>query len=194
MSEQPAQGAYSKDEILGALGRLRGEGLDFWSDFAPERFCTPLGEAWSPADNVRHLIKSTVPVTKALGMPGLALRGLFGLADEPSRSYTEVRAAYHEVLAAGGDAGKFAPSEAPAPEDPGAWQRELVDTLRTSVADLASAAEAWNEDDLDRYRLPHPLLGKLTLREMLFFTLYHYAHHRENVVRRLAEPPDERAQ
>lgn len=24
---------------------------------------------------------------------------------------------------------------------------------------------------------PHPLLGKLTLREMMFFTIYHVQHH-----------------
>jgi len=34
-----------------------------------------------------------------------------------------------------------------------------------------------DEDDLDRVMLPHPLLGKLTLREMLFFTIYHVEHH-----------------
>jgi hypothetical protein len=183
----------SKDEILGALRELRalrdarGEGLDFWAGMAPERFAAPLDDAWSPADNVRHLIKSTVPITKALAMPGLALRGLFGLAEEPSRSYDAIRDAYHEVLAAGGNAGKFAPSEATPPEDLRAWQRDLVANLGACIADLEGAVEGWSEKDLDRYRLPHPLLGKLTLREMLLFTLYHYAHHRENVVRRTAE-------
>ena len=36
---------------------------------------------------------------------------------------------------------------------------------------------AWSERALDRYRLPHPLLGRLTVREMLLFTLYHSVHH-----------------
>jgi hypothetical protein len=35
--------------------------------------------------------------------------------------------------------------------------------------------------------LPHPLLGKLTVREMLFFTLYHQRHHVAVVERRIAE-------
>jgi hypothetical protein len=29
--------------------------------------------------------------------------------------------------------------------------------------------------------LPHPLLGKLTLREMLYFTAYHADHHRHSI-------------
>jgi len=48
------------------------------------------------------------------------------------------------------------------------------------------AITAWGDDALDRYRLPHPLIGKLTLREMLVFTLFHFDHHRDNVARRLA--------
>ena len=33
--------------------------------------------------------------------------------------------------------------------------------------------------DLDVYILPHPLLGKVTLREMLYFTIHHNEHHLE---------------
>jgi hypothetical protein len=36
---------------------------------------------------------------------------------------------------------------------------------------------SYREGKLDHYILPHPLLGKLTLREMLFFTIYHNEHH-----------------
>jgi len=35
----------------------------------------------------------------------------------------------------------------------------------------------YNEANLDKYIIPHPLLGKLTLREMLFFTIHHNEHH-----------------
>jgi hypothetical protein len=31
--------------------------------------------------------------------------------------------------------------------------------------------------------LPHPLLGKITIREMLYFTAYHVQHH-ENIIKR----------
>jgi hypothetical protein len=40
---------------------------------------------------------------------------------------------------------------------------------------------------LERIRLPHPLLGRLTTREMLFFTLYHNQHHVEVAKRRLPQ-------
>jgi hypothetical protein len=31
----------------------------------------------------------------------------------------------------------------------------------------------------------HPVLGRLPLREMLMFTLFHFEHHRDQVARRL---------
>jgi hypothetical protein len=176
----------SRDEILAALEDLRDQGLAFWTEFPPEVFAAPIGDAWSPADNVRHLIKSTLPVAKALKLPRLVLRTLFGPATIASSSYGELIARYQAILAGGGKAGKFAPRTVDVPDNLEAWQRKLVSVCRDSLSDLNKAVESWSDSDLDRYRLPHPLLGKITLREMLFFTLYHFTHHRGNVVRRMA--------
>lgn len=179
----------TKDEILDALRALRTNGMAYWERFAPRAFVTPFADAWSPADNVRHLIKSTEPVTTALRLPRLVLKTSFGSADAPSASYADLVARYLAALAKGGEAGKFAPTPEPAPVDADAYQRGLIDRCRNAVAALAEVVESWNETDLDKYRLPHPLLGKLTLREMLLFTIYHYTHHRENVVRRHTTDP-----
>jgi hypothetical protein len=42
---------------------------------------------------------------------------------------------------------------------------------------LQKALEPWNEKDLDTIRMLHPLLGKITAREMIYFTVYHSEHH-----------------
>ena len=62
---------------------------------------------------------------------------------------------------------------------------ELMAKREDFTKQLWLAIGSWREQDLDRYVLPHPLLGKLTLREMLFFTLYHNYHHVRNVAARL---------
>jgi hypothetical protein len=175
----------SREEILAALTDIREQGLSFWTEFEPGQFAAPIGTAWSPADNIRHLIKSTMPVTKALKLPGLVLRTLFGPVKGGSSSYSELVERYRAILADGANAGKFAPRTIAVPDDMDSYQRKLIDVCRESVSELRRAAERWSESDLDRYRLPHPLLGKITLREMLFFTIYHFSHHRENVVRRM---------
>jgi hypothetical protein len=42
---------------------------------------------------------------------------------------------------------------------------------------IGAVKRNWGESELDSYILPHPILGKLTIREMLFFTLYHDTLH-----------------
>ena len=73
--------------------------------------------------------------------------------------------------------------------DAAVYQRESVARWSAEVTRLAGAIEGWSESALDRYRLPHPLLGKLTVREMLLFTFYHHEHHANTVKRRLAGLP-----
>lgn len=177
---------HNRTEIVDALLSLADEGLDFWKHVPPERFAARFGEAWSPAENVRHLIKSTKPVAQALSMPRSELAAMFGTSAATSDSFAGVRERYQARLVGGADAGKFAPEAMSPPADPEAWQLELIGTCRDAVRALADAAGQWEEDDLDQYQIPHPLLGNLTVREMLFFTLYHHGHHRQNVAGRMA--------
>ena len=46
-------------------------------------------------------------------------------------------------------------------------------------------ADSFSEKQLDTFILPHPLLGKLTLREMLYFTIYHAEHHKKQTLKNL---------
>jgi hypothetical protein len=179
---------YTQIEIVNALRALASDGLSFWSGIDPDLFAARLGQAWSPAENVLHLIKSTTPVTKALNLPGPTLITMFGSGGAKSESFEGLRDRYLSLLTGGVDAGRFAPDEHVPPADHAAWQSELVGECRDAVLALAEAAGRWEESDLDMYQIPHPLLGKLTVREMLFFTLYHHSHHMRNVERRLASP------
>jgi DinB family protein len=170
-------------EILAALRRAEEEGTAYWNRFDDDTFFARIGEAWSPAENVRHLTKSIRPVAKALSSPRIMLRLLFGWPRRESVTFDELRTRYQSLLAAGGKAGRFAPS--PHVEtDRKAWRAKIMDEHHVVQQQLTAAVSRWPEKQLDRYQLPHPLLGKLTVREMLFFTIYHQSHHREVVERR----------
>ena len=54
---------------------------------------------------------------------------------------------------------------------------ELIKKYDEQKQKLISKIEKQSEVDLDKYILPHPLLGKVTLREMLYFTIHHNEHH-----------------
>jgi hypothetical protein len=135
---------------------------------------------------VRHLAKSARPVARALGAPRIMLAFRFGLHRGPSPAFADLRQRYLDGLAAGGQAGRFAPRTRPAPPDMEAGREEVIAEWRTADGTLEDALDRWAERSLDRHRLPHPLLGPLTLREMIMFTVYHTAHHLRRVAERRA--------
>lgn len=165
-----------RDSILSDITSVSNEGLSYWSAFGTDAFFRRFGEAWSPAEHVRHLVKSTRPVMTALRMPKLVLRTMFGAPRRASSTYDALVTRYRERLDAGGEAGRFAPSPEQR-DDLDAWRREILVQLPEINAQLLAATRRWSERALDQHQLPHPLLGKLTVREMLYFTLYHQRHH-----------------
>jgi hypothetical protein len=104
----------------------------------------------------------------------------------PSRDYETMRDVYLARLAKGADAGRFTPSHRPAPSEPEAERQRIMEFHRLAVEELVALFLRWPEQALDRRSLPHPLLGPLTVREMLYFTLYHNRHHVEVVKKRLS--------
>jgi hypothetical protein len=171
----------TRSEIEAALRSVAAEGERFLATLPTTEFFAPQGTKWSPAEHARHLIKSVRPIAQALPLPKLLLRLRFGKA-KGSRSFAAVRETYLAALAAG--AGRYAPSARPLPEDPAAGQAEILAGFRAQVDTLVERMERWSEPALDRYFMPHPVLGLLTVREMLFFTALHNAHHLNRVAER----------
>lgn len=174
--------------LLAALERVHRESVAYWQTFPTPAFFAPLGTAWAPADHVRHLTKSMRAVTAGLRWPRLVLRLAFGRPRRPSRAFDVLRADYRAALARGGQAGRYAPTPF-VPEAAGADEARarIMAHHAAAVVALDQAARRWAEPALDRYRLPHPLLGPLTVREMLAFSLYHNVHHVHVAERRRRE-------
>lgn len=182
-------GSSTGPDIQSALRALHQESVAYWDALETHTFLAPIGDAWSPADNIRHLTKSMRAVTQALRVPRFVLRLAFGNASAPSRSYASVCEIYRARLARGASAGRFAPRAQPVPSDPDAVRARIMASHAASIAALCAAITQWPEPSLDARRLPHPLIGRLTVREMLLFTVYHNRHHLENVQRRFASAP-----
>ncbi len=173
---------HTRDEILAELDRIARKSSAYWSAFSNEDFFAKIGEAWSPADNVRHLAKSIRPVAKAMRLPRILVRVMFGAPRRASVSYEALRERYLGKLADGADAGRFAPSSRVVAD-----REAVLAQLEQANRDLRAAIARWPDSALDRHQLPHPILGKLTAREMLFFTLYHLTHHIAVVEKRRAQ-------
>ena len=173
----------TREQLIEAFQQQENESRAYWDAFDTETFFRRIGSSWSPAETVRHLNKSTRPVVQALAMPRILLRVLFGKAKRASVTYDALRARYLDKLAEGGTAGRFSPSQH-SETDLESWRTTIMADFARVHATLRKSIARWPENLLDRLQLPHPLLGKLTVREMLFFTLYHQRHHMAVVERR----------
>jgi hypothetical protein len=187
MSTPPVDDPFTRDELLRDLAAVRKWSEGFWSAFGVDAFFAPIGEHWSPADNVRHVAKVNRPVAAGLGMPRLLVFLRFGIAARPSRRYGEIVAVYHRALADGLRAGRYAARPLGQAERTAEARTRALAALDASLAELHRALGGWSEWSLDRLRMRHPGIGMLTVREMVAWTIYHNTHHVANVVR-LREP------
>jgi hypothetical protein len=179
----PVDEPFTGAEITRDLGRVREWSARFWERFSDAEIFAPLDGGWSPMDHARHLVKSNRPVALALATPRVLLFLRFGRASRPSSRYSELVTRYRGALEGGLKAGRYAASSLPPERQTSEQRRQSLATLDGTLESLLRALARWPERALDRRRLPHPGIGMLTVREMLFFTLYHNSHHVLGVAR-----------
>jgi hypothetical protein len=183
----PIGDVATRADLLAAYEKCEQEIAGFFGSLTNDEFITRDGDAWTPEQQLMHLNTAISAVGRGFSMSKWLLRFRFGYARRPSRTYQEVRDAYRAVLAAGAKAsGGFVPQDPGDAMDLLAVRRmEVMSRWQRVNERLRRALEDWAEKDLDRLQLPHPLMGNLTAREMLYFALYHNYHHITVTKRRL---------
>ena len=178
----------SATQLVAEMRRIHAESAAYWQGYpSSEFFSAPAPGIWSAADHVRHLTKSIRAVTKGLRAPRLVLRISFGRSRAPSRSYRTIVETYRAALGKGAKAGRFAPRPLEESERGDEARARVMSQHAEAVESFCGALARWPERSLDSLRLPHPLLGRLTVREMSAFTLYHGVHHVHVAERRRRE-------
>jgi hypothetical protein len=177
----------TRDDILAALTASENQVADFFTSLSAAELDLRVGTAWTAFEQLDHLARAVQAVAGGFAAPKLLLRWRFGRASRPGRSYIQLRDDYRERLAAGGRAsGAFIPAAADSAAALIDRRRDdLVATWRRRNGRLRDALASWSEHQLDTIRLPHPILGKLSAREMLYFAIYHSDHHLAATKRRL---------
>ncbi len=178
---------YRAAELAHAMQALQAQGTELSRRFSLGSFFAPQGTAWSPADQIRHLRKTTLPISLAFYLPSGVLALGFGRGAGASRPYDQIRDAYRASLTKSTSAGIFAPRPDPEVPDPARRREAILNAWHVANHRFAAAVGRWSEAELDRYRLPHPRLGTLTLREMAAFTVYHTEHHLARIIERAGQ-------
>jgi len=138
-------------------------------------FNTSKENKWTPAENISHLVNATKMTLLAYTLPKFLPALLYRKGKGKSRTYDEIVESYRQKLSAGAKAsGLYVPKKINYDRD------KLSHQLLAEGEKLVQAIdERWTEEQLDYYRIQHPILGKLTLRELAYFTVYHNIHHTE---------------
>lgn len=167
----------TKQEILHALEKTFDQTINWIAAQNNDKFEFHPPEKWTTGQHLDHLIKAIAPINTALKMPRLALRSMFGKPNREGRNYQTVVQRYQEKLAGGAvAAGRYLPKTVSV-----AQKETLIQQFAEEKDRLLEIVGKWREKDLDNYLLPHPLLGKVSIREMLFFTAYHNQHHNKTL-------------
>lgn len=167
----------TKDDIKNALSAIFEEMNAHIKTVDDASFKKSVNGKWSIAQNIDHLTISNNITALCLNMPKVVLKQLYKINTRANWNYDEVVWKYQRTLSEGAKASlPFQPKISLIP------MRFLVERFWKGSCDtLLKAIDSWSEEDLNTYLIPHPLIGKMTLRELLFFTVYHIGHHLKTI-------------
>lgn len=171
-----------KAELIQQLKKNYTAFTDYVGSFNQTDFEYAAAEKWSAGQQLEHLVLSVRPVALALQLPQILLKLFIGKANRKSYDYDELVSKYLHSINNGGKASKpFVPKKVSFVN-----QQKLVAALNKQVNKLCMLIDKLSEEELDMLVLPHPLIGKVTLREMLYFSIYHVTHHQQSIKNSLA--------
>lgn len=139
---------------------------------------------WSVAENLQHLIISTNTSTLAYSLPKFLVKWIGGRDNPHGATYEELAARYFAKLDEGAKAsGRYVPE----PVEVKYGKDRLLKNWEKATLKFISALEHnRTEADLDEYFVKHPLLGRISLRELGYFTIFHTEHHLRTIEKRLS--------
>jgi hypothetical protein len=126
-------------------------------------------EKWTAGQQLRHILLTLLPFPKVLQSKDFIAQK-FGTLQRTTWDYNTVRNNYLKTS-------RQAPSQFLPEEILPSQKAGLIAQLEEVLATINQLFVLYNEEELDSLVLPHPLLGKLSIREMFYLMSYHPLHH-----------------
>ncbi len=173
----------SKYDLIEAMTENHQRFSNYMNILTEPDFLYAMPGKWSAGQQLDHIVRSTKPLILAVRLPHFILKLIFGSANRLSKSFEELVKKYEDKIAEGGKAsGSFIPPAV------GFDKKDaLIKELGSIITKINTGIEKFTEEELDTCILPHPLLGKVTFREMIYFTINHVDHHHYNIDKAIQE-------
>ena len=165
----------NKEAIAELLEQKHRTLFNWLEDQDVENWQTGPEGKWTAGQQTLHLLQSIKPLNNAMSMPKFILKYKFGKANRKVRDYDAIVKRYQERLedAKGMTFGPSKNMKVPNDTD----KDYLVSRLKVESKKLQHKIKKWKDKDLDSLILPHPLMGKMPVREIVMWTAYHVEHH-----------------
>ncbi|MFM2224704.1 MAG: hypothetical protein RJA07_906 [Bacteroidota bacterium] len=162
-----------KQTIITQLTKNHTSFIDYINGLTTEELMFSYQNKWTSIQQLQHIVLCVKPIERVFSMTTFDIEQNFGKTDKLSSTYEILLSNYLEKQKEGAKA-----PERYVPEVVSHNQREILcETLIKSIQNLCSKIENFTEQDLDTFCIPHPSLGSLTMREMLYNVIYHVEHH-----------------
>jgi len=162
-----------KQQLQRELHEVHNNFISFLAKLSGATYSRALPGRWSAGQHLDHILKSVTAVNRGITNAKFMQPVEQVISNRAPMDISGLQALYRQK--AGG--GATAPPQF-APGDAGWREREqLFMNVEAAVNELCQMITDLPDAQLDGLALPHPLLGWLSLREMMYFTIFHGAHH-----------------
>ena len=149
--------------------------INFLENQASEKWLVGPEGKWTTGEVALHLLQSIKPLNDALSLPKYLLRFKFGKYTGDIRDYKTIVNDYLERLKATPNFTFKASKNMRRPSL--ADKKYILNRLQMESKKLQYKTKRISDTNLDTVLLPHPLLGKIPVRELIMWTAYHMDHH-----------------
>jgi len=164
-----------KETIANLLEEKNLALLDWLEHQEPEKWEEGPEGKWTTGQQALHLLQSIKPLNDALSMPKFLLRYKFGKSNREVRDYESIVKKYQERLkdAQGKTFKDSQKMKVPTFKD----KKYILCRLQVENKKLQYKTKKISDKNLDTLILPHPLMGKMPVREIIMWTAHHIEHH-----------------
>lgn len=163
-----------KQELIKAFKGNHQEFTQYIDELNPEKFVYTYNNKWSAGQQLKHVLLTLNPFPKILPSKSY-IAEKFGTIDRTNWDYETVLNNY--LKSERKAPAQFVPDDVITPEQ----KEAIIADLQHHIETITSLLSNYTEVELDTLSIPHPLLGKLTIREMFYLMSYHPLHHLKQV-------------
>ncbi len=137
-------------------------------------------DKWTTGQQALHLLQSIKPLNTALSLPKFLLKYKYGVTNREVRDFDAVVKRYQERLP---EAKGFTFKGSQSMKTPKLQDKNyLITRLKVENKKLQHKVKKWKDKDLDNLILPHPLMGKMPVREIVMWSAYHVEYHTKQLI------------